>query len=221
MSKNTIFTDTVPFSNTFAPAIKAEIDKHLGPMGLHTIVVGSGLATGTSNDLDLQVELEDVIEHFSSINASMAREALARYLQLHGFETARKGINVFVKVPVGTSAYQVDLEVIYNADKVSKFHQHVIPEGSPYKGIHKQLFLVTLAKKNGFMYSAWEGLYNRTADNKKGELVTNDWDQIAKILLGPEHSGNDLACVESIMQAMPPFHADLTLRAAETDQNWF
>jgi len=56
---------------------------------------------------------------------------------------------VFVRVPLETSAHQVDLEVIHNVDKIARYHQHNIPAGSPFKGVSKQLMIGALAKDIG------------------------------------------------------------------------
>jgi hypothetical protein len=232
MSKNVIFADTEEFDQKDAPGISAVINKTLNQLGLQGVAIGSAhtpVPGNRSGDLDLQVELSDIIKKFGvtpdpdvkkDTVESAARRALATRLQEIGYETKRAGVNVFVRVPYQGKHYQVDLECIYKVSKVSRYHQHKIPKGSPYKGVGKQLMIASLAKQMGYVYSAWEGLYARTPENKKGELVADDWDEMAKVLLGPTATGDDLDSVESIMNALPPDQAQALLAHVKQDKNW-
>ena len=80
--------------------------------------------------------------------------------------------------------------------------------------------LAQLAKSKGYMYSAWQGLFARTPDNKKGELVADDWDDIARVLLGPTASGDNLDSVEAIMASLPADQAQALLAQVKQDKNW-
>ena len=76
-----------------------------------------------------------------------------------------------------------------------------------------------LAKQKGYVYSAWEGLYNRTPDNKKGELVTDDWDEIAQALVGVPN-GTAIDSVEAIVSSLPAQQGQALLAQAQQDKNW-
>jgi hypothetical protein len=231
-SENVIFADTEEFDQVLTLPLQGVIDAALSKIGLTTYRVGSGFRPTTgmySGDLDLQVDLDQIIDHFNAqpdpskkgdTVDSASRRALAAYMNKLGFQTNQKGINVFVRAPLDGKFYQVDLECIRKANKVSRYHQHNIPAGSTYKGVGKQLMLAMLAKEKGFVYSAWEGLYKRTPDNKKGELVADEWDEMAKLLLGPQFSGNDMDSVEAIMAALPPEYAQELLARGKADKNW-
>lgn len=219
MSKNTIFPDTHPFEIEKAQDLKELIDKHLSALGLSSVKVGSNKPI--LNDLDLQVELQDVANRFGTKEDKETRIALREYFQEQGFSTKRNGINVFVRVPFANTAHQVDLEVINNVDKIARYHQHNIPEGSPFKGVSKQLLINVLAKDAGFFYAPWEGLFIRTADNKKGKLYAIDWDDLAQILLGPGSTGTDLDSVEAILAKLPKEHGQELIDRCRQDKNWF
>ena len=230
-SENVIFADTEEFDQVLTLPLQSVIDAALSKIGLKTYRVGSGFRPTTgmySGDLDLQVDLDQIIDHFNAqpdpskkdTVDTANRRALAAYMNKLGFQTNQKGINVFVRTPLDGKFYQVDLECIRKADKVSRYHQHNIPAGSTYKGVGKQLMLAMLAKEKGYVYSAWEGLYKRTPDNKKGELVADDWDEIAKVLLGLQFDGNDMDSAEAIMAALPPEYAQDLLARAKADKNW-
>lgn len=234
-SKNVIFPDTEEYEQTAAPHLQAVVDAILQPLGLETHRVGSAFRPTAglySGDLDLQVDLDDIINHFQATPADKKesvdtanKRTLAEYLNSKGFQTARAGVNVFVRVPYKGKFYQVDLECIRKAKKVSRFHQHNIPSGSTYKGVGKQLMLAMLAKSRGFVYSAWEGLFERTPENKKGALISDDWDEMARYIIGkkPDGSwatGKDMDSVEAILAALPENTAQELLAKAKADPNW-
>ena len=219
-----IFPDTVPFKKQHIDELKEKVDRYLGEIGLVSVLVGSGSDPGrdgndSSSDLDLMVDLQSIMDYFKTDDKSMARKQLSNYLQDRGFQTVQKGVNVFLRMPYGKYAHQIDLECIHKVAKVSRYHQHRIPKGSPYKGVNKQLLLAILAKSKGYVYSAWEGLYIRTPENKKGDLVTDDWDEIAEKLVGVK-DGNRLDSVEAILQTLPKDQAQDLLTHARTDKNW-
>ena len=226
-----IFPDTEPFDQKHTDEIKAVVEKALAKAGLTGVKVGSAFkpkAGNSSSDLDLQVELNDVIEKFkpkvdpaikNDKIESAARRALKDYMEKQGFHAVQKGVNVFIRVPFGDTFYQVDLETIYKVAKVSRYHQHDIPDNSPYKGVNKQLMMAILAKQKGYVWSAWEGLYTRTPENKKGPLVADEWDEIAEKLLGIK-DGRNLDSVEAILGALPKDQSTALLAKSKEDPNW-
>jgi len=191
--------------------------------GIECIPVGSA-ATPTpgkrSGDLDVIVDQNAVMQHFQQSNVKDARTALAEYIRSVGFEATQSGTNVHVKMPLGTEFHQLDIMVVDNAGTIAKFHKHDLPQNSPYKGIHKQLAIAKLAKANGMLWSAWKGLYKRDEKGKAGEFISNNLDEIAKVLLGGNRNANDLGSLESILAAMPKDKADALMAELEQDRNW-
>jgi len=229
-----IFGDTVPFQKKHADELKAKMDKYLDKLGLQSVGVGSTSDPDKdpeemASDLDTMVDLDDIIQALDvqpnpadkkDTVEKAARRALSDAIQKLGLQTSQAGVNVFVRMPYGPNAHQIDLECIRKVAKVSKYHQHRIPRGSPYKGVSKQLMLASLAKQKGYVYSAWEGLYARTPENKKGELVADDWDEMAQVLLGPNANGQNLGSVEAIMKSLPAEDAQALLAHVQQDKNW-
>lgn len=229
-----IFPDTVPFQKKHADELRAKMNKYLAKLGLEAVAVGSTSDPDRdpeelASDLDNMVDLDDIIEKLNpQVNPAdkkdsiekAARKALAAAIEEMGLQTSQAGVNVFVRMPYGPNAHQVDLECIRKVGKVQRYHQHRIPRGSPYKGVSKQLMIASLAKQKGYVYSAWEGLYARTPENKKGDLVADDWDEIAQVLLGPKADGTNLGSVEAIMQSLPPEQAHALLAHVQQDKNW-
>lgn len=229
-----IFGDTVPFQKKYADELKIKLDKYLSKLGLQSVGVGSTSDPGRdpedmASDMDTMVDLDDIIQALNvqpnpadkkDTIEKAARRELAAKLQELGLQTSQAGVNVFVRMPFGPNAHQIDLECIRKVPKVSRYHQHRIPKGSPYKGVSKQLMIASLAKQKGYMYSAWEGLFARTPENKKGELVADDWDEIARVLLGPNATGDNLGSVEAIMKSLPAEEAQALLAHVQQDKNW-
>lgn len=218
-----VFANAEPFDHKDVPAILRSVNQALEGTGVKAIPVGSA-ATPTpgkiSGDMDVIVDQQAVLDFFKVKDAKSARKALKDFISNKGFETAQSGINVHVNVPVGEQYHQVDIMVSANAERVAKFHTHNIPAGSPYKGVNKQLMFAILAKQKGYMWSAWQGLFARTPDGKKGEFISDDLDVIAKTVLGDAASAKDLGSVESILNALPKDQADALLARAKEDPNW-
>jgi hypothetical protein len=106
--------------------------------------------------------------------------------------------------------------VVPHAEMVSKFHTHNIPQGSPYKGVNKQLAIWWLAKQKGMNWSAFKGLIN--AETK--EVITRDLDKIAKLLLDGEADKNNLGSFEAIMDSLPEQDAERMLAELKSNPQW-
>jgi hypothetical protein len=218
-----VFANASPFDHKDVPAILKTINKALGGTGITAIPVGSAATPKPgkiSGDMDVIVDEKTVLDYFKVKDAKAARKALNDYISSKGLETAQSGINVHVNVPIGSEHHQVDVMVSANADRVSKFHTHAIPDNSPYKGVNKQLMLAIFAKSRGYMWSAWQGLFARDENGKKADFVSDDLDSIAQTLFGPGHDSKDLGSVESILAALPKPEADALLAKAKEDANW-
>lgn len=193
------------------PPLTATTQKYLTPLGAKLEVIGSCWKPRhdkdgnvvPSNDLDSMIELDSLMKKFGTVDSSTTRKALAKYLNDKGLTTKLAGVTVHTRVPLGGKFYQVDIKVVKNAANVAQYHRHDIPQGSPYKGVNKQMMMNALASSQQMLWSPDEGLYKRDAAGKKAELLSDNWDQIAKYLLGPNASGKSLGSVESIMAAIP------------------
>lgn len=218
-----MFPDVEPFDQKDVPALLNLVNRALGSTGIRAIPVGSGASPvpgKISGDLDVIADEDQVLQFFNAKDAKSGRKELNAYIAKQGLETAQSGINVHVRVPLGDKAHQVDIMVSPKAEKVSKFHTHDIPAGSPYKGVNKQLMLALLAKSKGYMWSAWQGLFARNQEGKKGDFVSDDLDEIAQILLGSESNSSNLSSVEAILKSLPDTEAKELLDRARQDPNW-
>ena len=219
-----VFDGTSDFDhNAIEELLDLVNNKILKGTGIECIPVGSA-ATPTpgkrSGDLDVIVDANAVISYFKSTNTKEAKQALSDYIGQRGFNTKVIGTNVHVQMPLGSESHQLDIMVVDDAAVVSKFHKHDIPQGSQYKGIHKQLAIAKLAKAKGMLWSAWKGLFKRNEQGKAGEFISNDLNDIAKALLGDAASANDLGSLESIMAKLPAKAASDLMAELEQDRNF-
>jgi len=216
-----VFDGTTDFEHSMIPGIMKSVNTVLSKIGIKAIPIGSG-ATPTkgkvSGDLDMIVDVAALKDHFNMPDEpdKVIRQKLRQLFDLAGFETAQSGTSVHVKVPMGDHAHQVDIMVVPNAANAAKFHTHSIPAGSKWKGVNKQIAMAKLAKDKGMKWSPYKGLFNRETN----ELVSDNIDQIAKLLLGPNASGKDLGSVESIMSALGKEAGNALLADLRNDKNW-
>jgi len=212
-----IWPETVEFYPTpdTVQALLSQVKKYLRKAGFPLYVQGSGANTDPTpehptGDLDVSCDMDQVKQYFKipqskklADDDKAARNALEQFLLDNGVPaTYKAGVTVHIKFPYNGQFYQCDIKVVRKAEKVSKFHQHQIPKGSPYKGVHKQVVMSALASAKNMLWSPDEGLYARDAARKKADLLSDSWDEIATLLLGPGHTGNDLGSAESIMSAI-------------------
>ena len=206
MEGGNIWDDCEPFDQSKAPQIEAQLERYLRGTGLKVHRIGSG-ATPTpgvmSGDLDVMVDLDTAAQFFNEEDPKKIRINLEKYLNDKGLETKRIAVTVHVRLPFGSTCHQVDIKVVRNAANVHKFHVHQIPQGSSYKGVHKQMIMNALASSQNMLWSPDEGLYARDQQGKKADLISTDLDEIARYLIGPKANARSLGSVESIMAALP------------------
>lgn len=208
--------------------LTATTQKYLDQLGVRVNTVGSCWKPRfdkqgnivPSNDLDAMLDMAILQHVFQTTDGKTTRKALNDYLKKQGIETYQAGVTVHTKIPLGGKFYQVDLKVVPNAAKVAQFHRHDIPQGSPYKGVNKQLVMNALASSQNMLWSPDEGLYARDANGKKAQLLSDNWDKIAEYLLGQGASGKDLGSVESILAKVPPEKQEDIMAKARAGHSW-
>ena len=220
-----VFDGTVGFDHEMIPGIMKVINGVLQKVNAQAIPIGSG-ATPTpgkvSGDLDMIVDVNQLRQEYDMLDSpdKDIRKKLRQTFDMAGLETAQSGTSVHVKVPMGDHAHQVDIMVVPNAANAAKFHTHTIPQGSKWKGVNKQIAMAYLAKKQNMLWSPYQGLFSRDANGKKADLVTDNIEQVAKALLGPNASGKDIGSVEAIMAALGKEAGEAMLADLRSDPNW-
>ena len=168
--------------------------------------IGSAGYKLESGDIDIMVEAEDVITLFNTMNEKnpllAAKKALENYFRGQGIETKVSGNNVSIGIPYKDAVAQVDVMVIHDASIVAPYHQHC-PRGSyddpEFKGQPIFIIMNSIGKALGLKFDAFGAKLLRREDNT---VVARDRDSVAKILLNPQATGNDLNSVKSIMRAL-------------------
>ena len=213
-----VFAGTTPFTYDMVADMLSQLNKVIG---VKNIPIGSGASPTKKQmgDLDVIVDQDTLAKKYGAEKPAELRKALRAAFDAAGYETGQSGISVHVKIPMGDHAHQADIMVVPNAERVAKFHKHDIPAESPYKGKHKQIALSNLAKQKNMMWSGFQGLFNRNEAGKKADFVSDDLDEIAKILIGSGASAKDLGSVESMMAALDPQRAAELKQALEDDPN--
>lgn len=217
------FADVVAFDHEKIPAITKQINSVLQKAKVRAQPIGSG-ATPTpgkrSGDLDMIVDADILADYFQSNDIKDVRKQLRSMFDAAGFQTTQSGVSVHVRSEVKGEAHQVDIMVVKDADRAAQFHKHEIPQGSPYKGVHKHMLIASLAKEQNLLWSPYEGLFTRDDAGKKNKLVTNDIDDVARTLLGDGAKGSDLSSVENILAKLPKDRADSVLQAVSQEKTW-
>lgn len=194
---------TAPFDHDLVKGMIDELNQILGPIeGVRALPIGSGanpVPGKKMGDLDIIIDAQAVMKHFGVADIKTAKQQLEQ-LFAKKYDTAKSGQSVHVKLnpPGSSSGAQVDIMVVPNAEKVAKFHTHQIPPESQYKGKHKQIAMSKLARNHGYKWSAFRGLMKPDT-----EQAITDLEQIAKILLGPTASAQNLTSLEAMLQALP------------------
>jgi len=218
-----VFKNSEPFRHEQIPAIAEYLDKLTHELGIKIIPIGSNAVPTPgkiSGDYDAMIDERALSFKFNIKDPKKIRRKLKEVFDEMGAETKLNSIAVHVNVPVDGHHYQADVMVTPNATNISKLHIHKIPAGSPYKGLNKHIALNVLAKRKGLLWSTYQGLYSRNAEGKRGRLITDDADQIAYLLLGPDSSEQSLDCLENMLATLTTQEADELLTQIKQDPNW-
>ena len=197
-----VFPDVVDIKREYAKELISSIKQLVPGFTLHFDIGSVGYKV-QSGDMDVFMDQDEVMTKFKSKDEKAAKQSLAQFVQAKGFDTAIKGRNVHVRMPLpdGTFA-QVDLMVIPDSADVAPWHQHG-PRGSyedpSFKGSQNFILMNSIGKALGLKFDAFGGKLMRRDNN---EVVARSRDEVAKILLNPNASGNDLNSVKSMMKAL-------------------
>jgi hypothetical protein len=162
----------------------------------------------SSGDLDLSVDANEVDK----------KEFAAKLISHFGKENIKlSGDNVHWKTPIkGDPANGfVQSDFMFSANP--KFQQGSMIGGSGnYRGEHRHILLSSIARARGMKYSPKHGLLNPQTD----ELLPNgnDWNQIAKELLGQTATIKDIKSVDTVLNYIKklPNYEELVAGARET-----
>ena len=204
-----VFDNTAPVARDDVAGVVAIVRREMpSELQRHVVAdIGSAGYKIESGDIDLFIDEQAMLKHFGLEDAKQAKQALAQFFSAKGFATKLSGRNVHVDVPYQTQAgdkkfAQVDLMIIADAKRVAPWHQHG-PRGMydepGFKAGHLYILLNSIAKFLGLKVDAFSGRLMRRDNN---EVVADDRDQAAKILLNPSATGDALNSVNTVMKAL-------------------
>jgi hypothetical protein len=165
---------------------------------LQANMLGSTGQKPTSGDLDLGVD-----------SNQMSKDELARllsdYVTQHGQDprdwVKKSGISVHFLTPIRGRAdsgfVQTDFMFVPKMEW-AKFMLAGSPPDSDFKGASRNILINSVGKALGYKLNQNTGLMDRSTN----ELITDDPDKIAKMLLNPQATAKDLRSVETIMAAL-------------------
>lgn len=160
-------------------------------------MLGSTGLKSTSGDLDLAVDANKVTKE-------ELFKTLSDYVTANGQGTQewvrKSGIAVHFLTPIAgranTGFVQTDFMFLRKPD-FSKFILRSDPE-SQYKGATRNVLINSMAKSLGYKLNQNDGIANRETN----EIISDNPDEIARILLNPQATAEDLASVERIMAVL-------------------
>jgi hypothetical protein len=190
------------------PFIK-RLQLNIGSAGFKIDAAGKPIPSG---DIDIMVEAGDVVAVFQTQDhpkdpVLAAKKAMQTYFAAKGIEANVNGRNVSIGVVYQAKSgeqktAQVDLMVIQDADIVAPYHQHG-PRGMysdpAFKGQANFVLMSSIAKHLGLKFDAFGA---KLARRDTGEVVGRTRDEVAKILLSPQATGDDLNSLKSMIAAM-------------------
>ena len=175
------------------------LDQMLPGLDLQNNTLGSTGIKATSGDLDLAIDANRVTKE-----QLVAR--LSQWAQSHGLKpeeyVKKSGTAVHFLTPItgrpDQGYVQTDFMFMKNVPW-SKFVLSAMPADSAYKGRERNVLMNSIAKYLGYKLNQIAGIATRDETNT---IITDDPDEVAKLLLNKRATRADLASVESILQAL-------------------
>lgn len=176
----------------------AWLEQMLPGLDIQGNTLGSTGIKPTSGDLDVAVDS-------SQLTKLQLTTRLQQWAQSHGLKpedyVKQTGAGVHFKTPIAGTPnkgyVQTDFMFLKNIPW-SKFVLGAMPADSQYKGRERNVLMNSIAKAQGYKLNQIAGI----ADRDTNEIISDDPDQVAKLLLNKSATKEDLASVESILAAL-------------------
>ena len=176
----------------------AWLEELLPDLDLQSNTLGSTGIKATSGDLDIAVDANVVTK-------DQLEARLKQWAASHGFKpedyVKKSGTAVHFLTPIignpKNGYVQTDFMLLKNV-AWSKFVLGAMPADSKYKGRERNVLMNSLAKSLGYKLNQIGGI----ADRNTNEIISDDPDKVAKMLLNRTATRQDLASVENILQAL-------------------
>jgi hypothetical protein len=160
-------------------------------------MLGSTGLKPTSGDLDLAIDSNQV-------NKEEFFNKLSQVVQQRGEDPRRwvrkSGTAVHLLTPIGGRAGRGFVQTDFMFLPKPEFSKWILRSDpqSEYKGATRNILINSMAKALGYKLNQISGI----ADRESNALISDDPDEIAKMLLSPAATREDLASVERILAAL-------------------
>ena len=167
------------------------------PQGYPERWLGSTGKKESSGDLDLGIDAREFTK-----DQMVAR--LSQWCQSHGFKPEeyikKSGSIVHFKTPITGRPQNGYVQTDFTFLAKPKWSQFVLSGGlgSQYRGRERNVMMNSIAKAMGYKLNQNDGIMDRATN----QLITDDPDKVAKILLNPRATRADLRNVEGILTAL-------------------
>jgi hypothetical protein len=174
--------------------------------------------TGRKNDPDGTFELNSSGDLDLSVDANEVdkKDFATKMKTKFGNDSVKlSGDNVHVKVPINGDEKNGFVQADFMFSNDPKYQQGSMIGGSgQYRGEHRHIVLSSIARAKNLKYSPKSGLM----DPDSNEVITTDWNTIAKELLGQTATVKDIKSVDAILNYIKklPNYEELIAAARET-----
>lgn len=189
------------------PMVMANLKKYL-PKEINLYPIGSAGHKEVSSDIDALVDAKELMSAFPAKELKLSRKALEDHFKSQGLFAARTGVSVHVGVPIGDTdkLVQVDLMAVDNAKAAQPLHTHDYSDPNMKGGTLHGMWadLANMSSVEGHasvMMSPYKGL----VDRETKELITNNKDEIAKVIIGPTASAADMGNPQRVLAALKQY----------------
>ena len=202
-----VIPNAKPINKANFPAAVKNL-QHILPKGLNLYPIGSAGKKEISSDIDALIDAGELMKAFPAKELKLSRKALEDYFKEKGLPAARTGVSIHVGIPTGKDddIVQVDLMAVENAKAAVPLHTHDYTDptmkGGTLHGMWADLAnMSSIEGHQSLMMSPYKGLLDRETK----ELVTSDKDKIAKIIIGPSASADDMGNPTKMMKALEKY----------------
>jgi hypothetical protein len=176
----------------------AWLDEMLPGLDLQNNTLGSTGVKDTSGDLDVAVDANRVTK--DQLEQRLKAWAVGNGLKPEEY-VKKTGTAVHFLTPItgrpDQGYVQTDFMFLNNVPW-SKFVLSAMPADSQYKGRERNVLMNSIAKSMGYKLNQVAGI----ADRATNQVISDDPDQVAKMLLNKGATREDLSSVESILAAL-------------------
>lgn len=175
----------------------AWLERLLPGLDLQNNTLGSTGLKPTSGDLDVAIDS-------NVLTKEQLVTRLSQWAQSHGEDpqqwVRKSGTSVHFKTPINGNSRLGYVQTDFMFVPKPEFSKFILRQDadSQYRGVDRNVLLNSIAKSMGYKLNQLAGIMDRASN----DLITDDPDRIAKMLLNPKATREDLGSVEKIVSAL-------------------